>query len=270
MVYAQKCSHGNTENSWSCIIIFYKGWNIFSMQFSALLFISSISAAVGMVNVLVTKPVISYCHQAITLHCNVSPSDENVHEFQVTHLSWIKESNKTICSESNTAINCQYMTNKQLVLTIAYPKPDDIGRYICKLRSSHGHTSADTNVTLECPQKIVQVHEDGNRVTCKVERSNHDGRIHWFHGTVNLTSQSTYDIYSAVDGSFTVISSLNDSSNWKTYNCSYWVPQIEQYIASKNIVMEHNTQSNTQSFNSGRRYQGMVFCLCLLWTLIQP
>ncbi|XP_039511599.1 uncharacterized protein LOC120466950 [Pimephales promelas] len=241
------------------------------MQFSALLFISSISAAVGMVRVLVTKPVISYCHQAITLHCNVSLSDGKGREFQVTHLSWIKESNKTICSESNTAISgffsCQYMANKQLVLTIAYPKPDDIGRYVCKLRSSHGHTNADTNVTLECPQIIVQIHEDGNSVTCKVERSNHDGCIHWFHGTVNLTSQSTQDIYSAVDGSYTVISSLNVSSNWKTYNCSYWVPQIEQYIASKNIVMKH-TKSNTQSFNSGRR-PDLVFCLCLLWMLIQ-
>jgi len=105
-----------------------------------------------MVRVLVTKPVISYCHQAITLHCNVSLSDGKGREFQVTHLSWIKESNKTICSESNTAISgffsCQYMANKQLVLTIAYPKPDDIGRYVCKLRSSHGHTNADTNVTL--------------------------------------------------------------------------------------------------------------------------
>jgi len=119
----------------------------------------------------------------------------------------------------------------------------------------------------ECPQIIVQIHEDGNSVTCKVERSNHDGCIHWFHGTVNLTSQSTQDIYSAVDGSYTVISSLNVSSNWKTYNCSYWVPQIEQYIASKNIVMKH-TKSNTQSFNSGRR-PDLVFCLCLLWMLIQ-
>ncbi|XP_048054445.1 uncharacterized protein LOC125273293 [Megalobrama amblycephala] len=223
-----------------------------------------------MVSVLVTKPVISHCHQAITLHCNISLSDGKDREFQVTHLSWIKESNKTICSESNTAISffpCQYMANKQLVVTIAYPRPDDIGRYICKLRSSHGHTSADTNVTLECPQMIVQIHEDGKRVTCKVEKSNHDGRIHWFHGTVNLTSQSTQDIHSATNGSYTLISSLNDTSNWKTYNCSYWVPQTGQYITSKNIVMEHNTQSNTQSFSSDRK-TGLVFFLCLLWMLI--
>lgn len=120
----------------------------------------------------------------------------------------------------------------------------------------------------ECPQKIVQIHEDGKRVTCMVERSNYDGRIHWFHGTVNLTSQSTQDIYSAIDGSYTLISSLNDSSNWKTYNCSYWVPQIEQYITSNNIVMEHNTQSNTLSFSSDR-WTGLIFCLCLLWMVIQ-
>ncbi|XP_042614033.1 uncharacterized protein LOC122145290 [Cyprinus carpio] len=243
------------------------------MQFPVLLFISSVSAVVGMVSVLVTKPVISYCHQAITLHCNVSLSDGKDREFQVTHLSWIKESNKTVCSESKTAkkgsIHCQYMPNKQLVLTIAHPKSDDIGRYICKLRSSYGHTSADTNVTLECPQEIVQINEDGkNRVTCKVERSNHDGRIHWFHGTVNLTSQSTQDIKSAADGSYTVVSSLSVSLNWKTFNCSYWVPQIEQYITSKNIVMEYNTQSKTKSFSSDS-CSGLVFCLCLLWTLIQ-
>ncbi|KAL1273042.1 hypothetical protein QQF64_028904 [Cirrhinus molitorella] len=144
------------------------------MQFPVLLFISSVSAVVGMVSVLVTKPVISYCYQAITLHCNVSLSDGKDREFQVTHLSWIKNSNETICSESKTEMkgssHCQYMPNKQLVLTIANPKLADIGCYICKLRSSQGHASADTNVTLECPQKIVQINEDGkNTVTCKVE-----------------------------------------------------------------------------------------------------
>ncbi|XP_026069754.1 uncharacterized protein LOC113050717 [Carassius auratus] len=180
------------------------------MQFPVLLFISSVSAVVGIVSVLVTKPVISYCHQAITLHCNVSLFDAKDHELQVTHLSWIKESNKTVCSESMTAkkgsIYCQYMPNKQLVLNIAHPKSDDIGRYICKLRSSYGHASADTNVTLECPQEIVQINEDGkNRVTCKVGKSNHHGRIHWFNGKDNLTSQSTQDISSAADGSYTVI-----------------------------------------------------------------
>ncbi|XP_052456689.1 uncharacterized protein LOC128016225 [Carassius gibelio] len=243
------------------------------MQFPVLLFISSVSAVVGIVSVLVTKPVISYCHQAITLHCNVSLFDAKDHELQVTHLSWIKESNKTVCSESMTAkkgsIYCQYMPNKQLVLNIAHPKSDDIGRYICKLRSSYGHASADTNVTLECPQEIVQINEDGkNRVTCKVGKSNHHGRIHWFNGKDNLTSQSTQDISSAADGSYTVVSSLSLSLNLRTYNCSYWVPQIEQYMISKLIVMEYNTQSKTKSFSS-YSCSGLVFCLCLLWSLIQ-
>ncbi|XP_051562656.1 uncharacterized protein LOC127446058 [Myxocyprinus asiaticus] len=238
------------------------------MEFPVLFLISSVSAAVGMVNVFITKSVISHCYQAITLHCNVSLSVQQNSEFQVTHFTWIKAPNETLCSESETTnksfFYCHYTPNKQLVLTIAQPKPDDIGLYICKFRSSHGYGNAGTNVTLVCPQ-IYHIHEDEkNKVTCKVESSYHDGHIHWFYGAINLTSQSTENIYPEDDGSYIVVSSLKDSSHGKTYNCSYWVPHIDHYITSKSI-MEHN---NTQSFSSTNRCKvtGLVFCLCLLWT----
>ncbi|XP_029594912.1 uncharacterized protein LOC115178038 isoform X2 [Salmo trutta] len=225
--------------------------------------------------------VIVPCHQSVRLQCNISTSQEGL---LIKHLAWVCQDGKHLCDVNETgvtgthpgstpsAMECSYTPQTQLTLTLLQVRPLDQGKYLCKLRSSHGVKEATTTVKLQECYREVQPSISDEGPTCTFTGVYPDGEVHWFQGANNVTGDSTINTKQVEDGaSLTITSSLKRKtvSGEEAYNCSLWIPSTGSYLTSSLVVPEHDKARVVQPNASGSGSNGPLWkpFLVLLSTL---
>ncbi|KAM9491251.1 uncharacterized protein ACWYII_003555 [Salvelinus alpinus] len=190
------------------------------------------------------------CHQSATLRCDLSTFQEGL---SIYHMAWVRQDGKYLCDVNATgvmgthpgntpsAMECSYTPHAQLTLTLLQVQPLEQGKYLCKLRSSHGVKEATTTVKLQECYGEVQPSVSDEGPTCTFTEVYPDGEVHWFQGSNNVTGDPKIKTIQVKDGMFlTITSSLNRKtvSGEGAYNCSLWIPSTGAYLTSS-LVPEH-------------------------------
>lgn len=117
-----------------------------------------------LVKLSVTPVITAECNQQVTLHCNVSSSQNDL---SIKHMKW-SQNKMSLCSVDDKGIisththnlsdfHCEYR-HGQLSLIFKRVQPLDSSKpYMCKLQSTGGASHHYTNVTLQgqCPHLFL-------------------------------------------------------------------------------------------------------------------
>eukprot|EP00064_Thunnus_orientalis_P017821 superscaffoldBa00003894_g17907 len=210
----------------------------------------------------VSPKVIAECGKQVTLSCKVSSSLEGL---SIKHMEWSQ--NNSLCSvkdgkmstNNNTTtqsdFHCEYENGQ---LSLIFPKVQPLetrhsSPYKCKLRSNKGVESASTNVELQECAGIATGVVTSHGPSCTFSHVYPDGRVHWFHGSRNLSDEPlTHHTSKQVEGQgfLTIYSQLEWKGSDLPLNCSLMSTKSGRYIAST-LVQNHKFRVRSGTGSEG-------------------
>lgn len=88
------------------------------------------------------------CNEKAVLQCNISSSKA----FDILEIKWKKHNKSFDCDprpkSTSPEFECNH-TNETLTLTILHPKPADMGKYYCIIKTDAGHEFKFITVSIE-------------------------------------------------------------------------------------------------------------------------
>lgn len=179
------------------------------------------------------------CNEKAVLQCNISTRAE---QFNLMKTNWKKlDEGSFECdpTSNNTSpeFKCDY-TKKELTLTILHPKPANMGKYYCSIRTDSGHDSKTINVSMkgECTGDFIWMAES-DHFQCSFNGIYPEGTIYWFYYDNNVTSYSTITNLINSDGTFNITSVLRPKDKMGKYNCSLWLLKNGQYLKNQDFEL---------------------------------
>ncbi|KAL7403598.1 hypothetical protein ABVT39_002762 [Epinephelus coioides] len=208
-----------------------------------------------LVKLSVTPAITAECNQQVTLHCNVSSSQNDL---SIKHMKW-SQNKMSLCSVDDKGIisththnlsdfHCEYR-HGQLSLIFKGVQPLDSSEpYICKLQSTGGALHRNTAVTLqECYGKVEGSFTDDGPA-CTFRNVHPDGDVLWFHDSHNLSHVKHYTTKQVEEGGWlTIRSYLEQKSSNVPYNCSLKSTKSGRYIAST-LVQKRESRARAPGY----------------------
>ncbi|XP_046900096.1 uncharacterized protein LOC124483621 [Hypomesus transpacificus] len=206
----------------------------------------------------ISPPLMAQCGQNLSLFCNITHSLP-----QGTHVTmdWAHmDSNEVICKVNTSHptnethdYTCSLRGGVYLELTLLGIKPDNQGRYVCKLNSAVGAEDAVTSVTLDECYTGQSVTTTAEAHSCTFTGVYPDGQVHWFQGSNTLMGSTTMHVEPR--GGLTICSTLeiNSTSGHLPYNCSLWSPRAKRYLTSQLVTVPSRISDGPRNATKAHR-----------------
>ncbi|XP_026179832.1 uncharacterized protein LOC113140253 [Mastacembelus armatus] len=191
---------------------------------SIIWFISAVSIGSEGLELQATSIVVAECGKNVTLPCNISLSGN----LDIKLFGWLGE-NTTVCQyeKSKPEIEdvCELMMespNYRLSLTLTNVMPLNEGRYLCKLRSNMGVSSATTVVKVKGCLQSSHSSINETHAECRFKGVASNSTIQWYQGDVDLTVFASTWKEEVQHGLYNVFSTINieKGNPRQPYNCS--------------------------------------------------
>ncbi|KAF3700389.1 hypothetical protein EXN66_Car016076 [Channa argus] len=210
-----------------------RGW------ISIIWFSSAVGIAGGHTLELETTPeVLARCGDNVTLTCNANSSQK----LDVKLFTW-SDGRRNLCplddGQRVPDVLCETTASPALKATLINVMPVYKGRYLCKLQSNLGATSAQTLLSVQDCLESSDFRINSSHAECRFTGVHPRGNVHWFQGDDNLTDSATTQEEEDQHGRYDVRSTIRieERKSSEAYNCSLWMPDDRKYLSNQKLII---------------------------------
>nr|XP_020506310.1 uncharacterized protein LOC109996496 [Labrus bergylta]XP_029136381.1 uncharacterized protein LOC109996496 [Labrus bergylta] len=201
--------------------------------------VSAVFISVSRAMELHTVPqVIAQCGENVTLTCEARQS----RSMDIKVFSWVFK-NRIMCEYENGLPQhkgqCENSPQNTLKLTLTNVMPVDMGKYLCKIRSTVGGKSSPTHVIVQECTASRNYSINSTQATCWFSCHFPLCNVHWSQGDLNLTDSARTEIQMDQYERQFVVSTIDLEPKHLTqsYQCRLWPPSDINRLSFQTLTL---------------------------------